>query len=532
MSQSFDVIVVGSGFGGAVVACRLAESGARVLVLERGRRWTKDQYPRQPQDAWLFEHTQPQKHNGWLDLRFYKGMAVAQGAGVGGGSLCYSSVVIEANPMRFDQGWLPEITYGELVPYYDKVRQMMGVREIPPGQHTQRYKLMKQAAQKLGYGDRFMSVPLALSFDPEWNYDLPDPLNESHSKPFINPQGQRQGTCIHLGNCDIGCDVHAKNTLDLNYIPAAERRGAEVRPLHMVRYIQPDDRGYRVIFDRIQDGQLIRGEERGERVVVAAGSLGSTELLLRCRDEYRTLPQISKLLGQNWSPNANVLTPDHYGKDVKVRQSIGPTISAGLDFTDGSVDAQSFIIEDDGFPNLLLNAVAAKLRSGGVSPFAWALRDHLRRGLDENNPLSNVMVWLGAGVDAADGQLSLGRRWLMPWKKDLKLTWDVRQSKAAINAILAMHKLLSQANGGHLQVPFYWSFLESLVTVHPLGGCKMGTTSNDGVVNHLGEVFGYKTLYVADGAILPQPIGRNPSMTIAALAERVAHLMMRDGHAS
>lgn len=525
MSQKFDVIVIGSGFGGAVVACRLAEAGARVLVLERGRRWTKDQYPRQLGDAWLFEHTQPQKHNGWLDLRFFKGMAVAQGAGVGGGSLCYSSVVFEANPTQFDFGWPPEITYKELVPYYDRVRQIMGVRPIPAGQHTQRYKLMQQAAQKLGYSDRFQSLPLAISFDPMWNYGLPDPLNEKHSKQFINPQGKQQGTCIHLGNCDIGCDVYAKNTLDLNYIPAAERHNAQVRSLYLVRYIQPHEGGYRVIFDRIQDGKLIRGEEQSKIVVIAAGSLGSTELLLRCRDEYRTLPQISRTLGKNWSANANVLTPDFYGKDVKVNQSIGPTISAGLDFTD-SINGQSFMIEDDGFPNLLLNAVTAKLNTGRASPFALALQNHLRRGLDEKNPLSNVMVWLGVGVDAADGQLSLGRNWLKPWKKDLKLRWDVRQSKAAIDAILNLQKQLSQANGGNLYVPLYWSILRSLITVHPLGGCKMGTAAENGVVAHTGEVFGYENLYVADGAILPQSVGRNPSMTIAALAERIADLMM------
>jgi cholesterol oxidase len=530
MSQKFDVIVIGSGFGGAVVACRLAQAGARVLVLERGRRWTKDQYPRKAADAWLFEHTKPEKLNGWLDLRFFKGMAVAQGAGVGGGSLCYSSVVMEANPKRFEQGWLPEITYSELVPYYDKVRKMMGVRPIPPEQHTQRYQLMQQAAQKLGYSDRFQSLPLAVSFDPEWNYNLPDPLNEKHSKQFVNHQGQKQGTCIHLGNCDIGCDVHAKNTLDLNYIPAAERHSAEVRPLHLVRYIQPDGDGYRVIFDRIEDGKFIRGEEQGKIVVIAAGSLGSTELLLRCRDQYRTLPQVSRSLGKNWSANANVLTPDFYSKDVKVRQSIGPTITAAIDFTDGSFEGESFIIEDDGFPNLLLNAVTAKLNSGnGFNPFALALRNHLRRGLDEKNPLSNVMVWLGAGVDAADGQLSLGRNWLAPWKKDIKLNWNVGQSKAAIDAILNLQEQLSQANGGHLYVPLYWKLLRSLLTVHPLGGCKMGNTVEDGVVDHKGEVFGYKNLYVADGAILPQAVGRNPSMTIAALAERVAHLMVRDG---
>ncbi|MEH2028312.1 MAG: GMC family oxidoreductase [Nostoc sp.] len=526
MSQQFDVIVIGSGFGGSVVTCRLAESGARVLVLERGRRWTKDQYPRQAKDAWIYEHTQPQKHNGWLDLRFFKGMAVAQGAGVGGGSLCYSSVVLEANPTRFEQGWPPEITYSELQPYYDRVRKMMGVHPIPPGQHTQRAKLMEQAAQKVGYGDRFQSMPLAISFDPDWNYQLEDPLNEKHSRQFVNAQGQKQGTCIHLGNCDLGCDVHAKNTLDLNYIPAGENKGAEVRSLHLVRYIQPEEGSYRVIFDRIENGQLIRGEERGKIVVIAAGSLGSSELLLNSRDQYRTLPKVSQQLGKNWSANANVLTPDFYGKDVEVRQSIGPTITAGMDFTDGSFEGESFIIEDDGFPNMLLNAISSKLNSGKFSLFALALRNHLQRGLDEKNPLSNVMVWLGAGVDAADGQLSLGRNWLKPWETDLKLDWNIQRSKSAIDAILNLQKQLSQANGGKLYIPFYWSVLRSLLTVHPLGGCKMGTTAEDGVVDHKGEVFGYKNLYVADGAILPQAVGRNPSMTIAALAERVAHLMV------
>jgi cholesterol oxidase len=97
---------------------------------------------------------------------------------------------------------------------------------------------MEQAAQKVGYSDRFQSMPLAISFDPDWNYQLEDPLNEKHSRQFVNAQGQKQGTCIHLGNCDLGCDVHAKNTLDLNYIPTGENKGAEVRSLHLVRYIQ------------------------------------------------------------------------------------------------------------------------------------------------------------------------------------------------------------------------------------------------------------------------------------------------------
>ena len=290
MAQRFDVIVVGSGFGGAVAACRLAEAGARVLVLERGRRWAKEDYPRGPGDAWLYDPARPHLLNGWLDLRFFPGMAVLQGAGVGGGSLCYSSVLLEAPAERFGEGWPADINHAELAPYYAKARGMLAAGPIPPGQHTRRSKLLQGAAEKLGLGGRFLDPPLAVSFDPAWNYGLDDPLNTKHSKAFVNAQGQPQGTCVHLGNCDIGCDVRAKNTLDLNYLPAAERRGAEVRPLHVVRRVEPDGAGYRVAFDRVEGGRLTPGEERADRVVLAAGSLGSTELLLRCRDEHRTLP--------------------------------------------------------------------------------------------------------------------------------------------------------------------------------------------------------------------------------------------------
>ncbi len=149
MVKRFDVIVVGSGFGGAVTACRLAESGARVLVLERGRRWTKSQYPRKAGDDWLFDERKPDQKHGWLDLRFFKGMAVLMGAGVGGGSLCYSSVVLEADAERFAAGWPPEITAAELAPHADVVRRMLAVQPIPPTQLTHRFKLLRQAAQNL-----------------------------------------------------------------------------------------------------------------------------------------------------------------------------------------------------------------------------------------------------------------------------------------------------------------------------------------------------------------------------------------------
>jgi cholesterol oxidase len=167
---TFDAIVIGSGFGGAITARRLAEKGMRVLVLERGRRWEPAQYPRKPGDAWIFDHNRPARHNGWLDMRFFNRMTVAQAAGVGGGSLTYSSVAVEATPDVFTKGWPAEITYAELKPYYDTVAREMSLQVIPDGQLTQRFILAREAARNLGYSDRFSKAPLAVSFSEDWNY--------------------------------------------------------------------------------------------------------------------------------------------------------------------------------------------------------------------------------------------------------------------------------------------------------------------------------------------------------------------------
>lgn len=524
MPNNYDVIVIGSGFGGAVTACRLAEKGMKVLVLERGRRWEANAYPRKPPEDFIFDPEQPHKRNGWIDFRIFDDMAVAQGAGVGGGSLIYANISVEAREELFAQGWPAEITYQELKPYYDKVGCMLSVKHIPDNQLTGRFKVMKEGAEALGYEARFRKLPMAVSFDENWSYDLDDPFNDKHSRTFINEHGVEQGTCVHCGNCDIGCQVKAKNTLDLNYIPRAEKHGAEVRPLHLVRYISPENGGYRVQFDRIENGRLVPGSETARRVIVAAGSLGSTELLLRSRDQYKTLPGISKFLGYNWSSNGDFLTPAFYD-DRSISPTQGPTITCAIDFLDGDVDNKQFFIEDGGFPHILRNVLAAGLQSGTKNQVYKLLLQDLGKLLKKEDPLRNVMPWFSQGIDAADGRLYLKRSWLPPWRRRLRLDWDIERSEAVINAIVDMHKRLSKATGGTPWVPSSWTILKNLVTPHPLGGCNMGTTSANGVVNHRGEVFGCPNLYVADGAIIPEAIGLNPSRTIAALAERIAALM-------
>jgi cholesterol oxidase len=529
MTHEYDAVVIGSGFGGAVTSSRLAEAGYKVLVLERGRRWAVEDYPRQPDDAWTWDHEHPERHNGWLDFRVFPNMVVVQGAGVGGGSLVYANVQVEAKPDLFRQGWPPEITYEALKPFYDKVGDMLQIRPVPDNQWPARTGLMQDAAEKTGFSDRFRMLNLAVSFDEDWSYDLEDPHNVKHSRMFINPQGQEQGTCVHLGNCDIGCDVKAKNTLDLTYIPLAEKHQAEVRPLHLVRYIAPEGDGYRVHFDRIGGGQFRPGSVTARIIIVSAGSLGSTDLLLRCRYQYRSLRKLSRFLGRNWSSNGDFLTPAFH-LDRPVYPTKGPTITSAIDFLgDKQLNNQHFFIEDGGFPEVLSNLQLHKGIRHVSGQRSRMFQQAINQTLRQPNAIDHLMPWFAQGRDAADGRLYLRRKWWIFGPRLLKMKWDIRESEQTINAIVDMHQKLARATGGEAIVPPFWTVSRDLITPHPLGGCNMGSNAQDGVVDHKGEVFGYKNLYVADGAIVPEAIGANPSKTIAALAERIASLIVAEG---
>ena len=525
--MTYDVVVVGSGFGGAVAACRLGEAGRSVLVLERGRRWTPDQYPRKPEDAWIWDQALPEIHNGWIDMRFLRRMWVAQGAGVGGGSLIYANISIDAKPMVFAAGWPSEISFSVLQPYYERVADMLGSRPLPEGQLTARFELMRDAAAKTGAADRFRKLDLAVTFDDEWSYSLPDPTDPRHSKSLTNRFGKRQGTCVHCGNCDIGCAVQAKNTLDLNYIAQAESSGVKVQPLSLATHVAPADGGWRVHYDHLAGGRRESDYVVGKQVVLAAGSLGSTEILLRSRDEYATLTGLSTHLGRGWSSNGDFLTPAIY-PGRKVDPTIGPTITCAIDFLDGSQAGARFFVEDGGFPNVLNNYIEANARHvGRFGPRRNFFRQ-LMKGIAAKDSLANVMPWFGQGMDAANGDFYLGRLWYAPWRRMLALDWDPAESEKAIDGLVDMHRKLSAATGGQPIVPPTWSVLHNLVTPHPLGGCGMAASPAAGVTDHAGRVFGHPGLYVCDGSIVPRALGLNPSKTIAALAERGVEFMLRE----
>lgn len=518
MAVEFDVVIVGSGFGGSVSAFRLARAGARVLVLERGRRWNPKNFPRKPADPWIWDDARVERAHGWFDFRVFPNMSVVQGAGVGGGSLVYANISVDAKKDTFDQGWPPEITFDMLHDHYAKVAHMLELEPVPQPQWPERTKLLREAAEKAGYLNKFRPLDLAVRFDPNWHYGLNDPHNHDHTQERTNVVGVKQGTCVHLGNCDIGCDVNARNTLDLNYLKGAEDAGAEVRPYHIARRVAPIQGGYEVVCDEIVEGTpttLRPARVTGRIVILAAGSLGSTELLLRSRDTG-ALSNVSTRLGEGWSSNGDFLTPAlHFLRNPPVDPTHGPTITAAIDLLNGEFEGKRIFVEDGGLPDIARAWLQELATENPDDERKQRLIGSLLPILSGGRFLQAVMPWFAQARDAADGRLSLknGR---------LHLDWDIQASRPTMDAVASIHRKLAFVTAGIPITPITWTAGQDLITPHPLGGCNMGISDQTGVVNHAGEVFGHKDLFVADGAIVPKAIGLNPSKTIAALAEHIA----------
>jgi cholesterol oxidase len=507
-----DVVIIGSGFGGAVAACRLADPNRTVVVLERGRDWTRDGLPHKPSD-FVFSSTIPHRLNGWLDVRFLDQMVVACGAGVGGGSLVYANVCIDAPASIFDNGWPSEITFDELGPYYAKVTDMLAPEVIPEDQRNPRIRLLHEAADKIGTPGRYKQVPLAIRFDQHATGRVP-------WQPWQNPDAYAEGTCVHCGNCVAGCHTGAKKTLDQNYLAEGQKNGADIVPLAMVTHLSTaPGRRWRVHYLDLDDGQRRRREIICKVVVLAAGSLGSTEILLRSRDEFRTLPGLPRALGKGWSPNGDFLTIARYPNKI-LEPTKGPTIGAAIDFLEGiedpednlvGVDGQLFI-EDGGLPNVLGALLADWKDAGG-----WKQRFYEKA--DRLTDFESMIPWFGQAIDAADGEFSLRSRYKF-WRGRLRLNWNPQMSERALDTFGHVHIAMTLATGGVPMPLLTWKRFRWLITPHPLGGCNMASAPGAGVVNDAGEVFGQENLYVTDGAVIPRAIGRNPSKTIAAIAER------------
>jgi cholesterol oxidase len=528
MKDQYDVVVIGSGFGGGITACRLAQSGRSVCVLERGRRWRNTDFPRSPAevDRNAFWDVDSGRY-GLMEYRVFRGMHVIQGCGVGGGSLHYFNVHLRAPAVIFDDPrWPVGVSADVLAPYHDLAADMLDVRPLNPPAHRSlpaRTTMFQQACRAAGHAPEL--VDLAVYTGPG-RTNLDDQIT--------------QQACDYSGNCALGCATQAKNSVDVTYLSLAERHGAEIHPLHEVDLIeQAPDGGYRVLFDQLEPdrpGTRTAGSVLADTVIVAAGTLGTNELLLRCRDQRASLPLLSSALGQGFSGNGDMLLAGAL-TDREVNQSRGPSITAGVDFSSAH---QQIFIEDLGFPDLLtwflegmlanaalpLNLLRwAKLfirGSLGISG-ATARLSHERQMLFGGGRTRGYLPFLGMCQDAGDGRFTLDRT------GELDLRWNPRASLRNLAEMEDAMRVISRAVGGvYLPSPLWASPLRELLTAHPLGGCAMADNPDHGVVNEYGEVHGYPRLYVADGSIVPTPLSRNPSATISALAERVAfHLIHR-----
>ncbi|MGE6761249.1 GMC oxidoreductase [Corallococcus interemptor] len=517
MAPAYDALVIGTGFGGAVAACRLAQAGLSVRVLERGLRYPKGSFPRDfedPRNGWLWQHRQ-----GLFDIKLLKGMSVVQAAGYGGGSLIYANVHLRPPPDVFASGWPEGYGRESLDPYYDLVAHMLDVqpitasaRGLPP-----KTKRMQDVAKKLGREAQFFYPNLAVRFGPA-------------GEPMPNKFGVLQEGCNYCGECDIGCNRRAKNTLDLNYLAVAEQRGAEVTTQAEVTRIEPLSPGYRVTFtDHAHAGMQRTVDAR--RVFLCAGAVNTTELLLRNRDVHGTLPDLSARLGSRYSANGDFLA---FAFDTKEPwdPAVGPTITTGMVVDEGQgKDKTWFLFQEGGHPVQAAGLMVAMDPDRAMTLPADLLQRELVKVLRtrsremaaiENERGRFQAVFLAMGRDKSNGRLTLS-----PITRELQVQWDVPANLPLYRTQEQLCEDVARALGTRAAYNPLWERLHLPVSVHNLGGCAMAEEAAYGVLDAGGQVHGYPGLYVMDGAALPVGVGVNPSSTIAAVAERNVEQVIR-----
>jgi cholesterol oxidase len=570
-----EAVVIGSGFGGAVMCARLAKRWpGKVLLLERGKAYPMGGFPRSPHaladNIWCPDDTE--KHapttrrrrgsrgplTGMFDIRHFDHIDTVTAAGLGGGSLIYANVFLRPPEAVFEQNWPAALRRSTLVPYYDVAQAVLGARTVPAATGTSDRRYLKRTVQFQAFAAA-AQLPTRLAditvfFGDDYSYrgsDLATPLGVQE----INRYGARQTSCTYCGECDIGCNVQAKNSVDLNYLHVAQTRyQAGVRTQALVDRIVPMDaaqaddpaadgrHGYRVYFRDVHDGSEHSATSR--RVIVSAGTLGSSELLLRCRDVHRSLPRLSACLGQRFSGNGDFLS-FALDSECEIDSTYGPVITQYTDhhLYENLDREQAFLLQDASFPTHAGWAAAAL--GPMISPFQrfistcrqiWRYAfDREYRGrkssrvgfllhrLFAHDVSQYSAVMLCMGLDKANGVLRLNADGY------LDIDWPQARNRPLYVAVLGLCGRFSRFIGARhfLPLPTWLWPVNNNVTVHPLGGCALADSPGQGVVSandgSRGQVFGYCGLYVADGSLMPTALGANPSATITALAEWIAH---------
>ena len=511
--MDYDVIVVGSGFGGSVAALRASEKGHHVAVLEMGRRISKADIEKANRSPLALFWLPALRLKGFFTQTFFKHATIVGGVGVGGGSLVYAAVLLEPKKAFYqDPAWgaLGDKLEDELRPHYLTASKMLG-RVTCPTFHIQD-SYLKQTAEALGVGDTFGPVPLGIYFGDE---NIPD--------PFFNGEGPMRNGCTECGACLAGCAPGAKNTLDKNYLYLAEKNGVQVLPEHKATMIEPIKGGYRIEMINPLNGKRYSSLTT-RNLILSAGVLGTLELLFRSRAAGK-LPDLSPMLGQRVRTNSEAIVAS-LSKDSDIDISHGPAISSDFHANAHTHITQNRLPESYWFMKLYSGPLV-----DGARPFLRALKvisHFLHHPLESTASLRVRKEWhkritLISVMQNLDNQMAF--RWGGILGKGLR---SVSVSKKRVPAYIPEANLAARTFAKISTGVPHNSLLESMfnmsVTAHILGGCPIGMDKQSGVIDSQHEVFGYSGLYVMDGSAIPANVGVNPSLTITALTERAMAL--------
>ncbi|SIT45256.1 conserved hypothetical protein [Paraburkholderia ribeironis] len=546
--QHYDVIVVGSGYGGAIAASRMARAGRSVCVLERGREFMAGEFPRTPfQGAEQIQYNTAAAQLGsplaLLEVHVNEDVNAVVGCGLGGTSLINANVALEADPRLWDDPrWPAELradrdgrTLG-----YALARAMLQPSPVPPEfPALPKLQALEKSAQALGMAEQFSRPPITVTFE--------DRTNAAHVE---------QKACVGCGDCNSGCNYDAKNSTHMNYLPDAVTHGAQIFTGAAVHSVlrDPDTQQWKVGFQLVRLGRESYDAPdlfvSAEIVIVAAGTIGSTALLLRSREQGLTT---SDMLGQHFTGNGDVLAFAYNTNDVingvgwgahpkGEIPPVGPTITGLIDHRNTDNVRDGYVIEEGSLAGPVGAALVGMLGAaaplegvdvgGPRSPderLAYDARviESVLRG-PYHGALNHTQSYLVMAHDDESGRISVdahGRA---------RIAWENAGAQPIFATIEdALKQATVPLGGKYLRNPISTEILgRRTVTVHPLGGCGMGEDAAHGVVDHLGRVFSgaagnavHDGLYVMDGAVMPMSLGVNPLLTISALAERNCALL-------
>ena len=522
-SLDFDVVVIGSGFGGSVAALRLTEKGYKVCVLEAGRRFSDKDFPKTSWRLRRFLFLPRLGLKGIQRIHVLPDVLVLAGAGVGGGSLVYANTLYKPPASYFEDKQWNQITNwdAELSPWYDQASRMLGVAQNPYFSPSD--EAMKQVADQMGVGHTFKLAPLGVYFG--------DGVGIKSKDPFFGGVGPDRSGCLQCGACMTGCRHNAKNTLPKNYLGLAEKAGAKVFPEHTVTKVEQLSDGSWSITAR-KSGAWFGGNRRftAAQVVVAAGTYNTQKLLHKMKSTG-VLPKISDQLGKLSRTNSEALTG-----------SIMP--KGGTDFSKGSAITSSFFPDD--------HTHVEPVRYGKGSNFMGLLqtvmtdsaniRDRRKQWLRQviTKPslvlkILDVRQWSERTVVAlimqnVDSAISVtGKRGLIGFRLTSKN--DSKTPNATyIPAANEVARRIAENNGG-IAGGHIGDLINAPFTAHFVGGCVIGESINTGVIDPYHRVYNYPTMHIVDGASVTANLGVNPSLTITAQAERAFSMWPNKGEA-